>query len=97
MGDPAHPEQVGTLKGSTNFNNGSIVIGRPHRVVPEDWMDVRFHGLKKVSQDLESGDDRATVFSPHPVSLPEGEGWGEGAFPHIRAQSCYLLSVEPEF
>jgi hypothetical protein len=29
--------------------------------------------------------------------LPLGEGWGEGAFPRIDAQSCYLFWCVPSF
>ncbi len=59
-------------------------------------------GKMKLSQDLESGDDRTTVF-PFTLSLsfgkrelfsargcpplPMGEGWSQGAFPNISAQT----------
>ena len=32
---------------------------------------------------------------PHPRS--QGEGWGEGAFPDINAQSCYDFRCVPSF
>ncbi|MEW6140485.1 MAG: hypothetical protein AB1733_19870, partial [Thermodesulfobacteriota bacterium] len=31
------------------------------------------------------------------LPLPLGEGWGEGAFPHIDAQSCYDFWCVPSF
>ncbi len=55
----------------------------------------------KVSQKLAIGDNRGTApltltLSPEAgerglilLPLPVGPGWGEGAFPHIAALSCY--------